>query len=422
VFPLRLLLQRFVRQGHLVVFDHTGRRHEFGTIGATPAAAIRLHDPALYRRLAFYPTLHIGRAYVEGTLTIADGQLSDFLNLLLLNEHLVSQTRSSELKRRFQELARLAAVVNLPGRARRNVHHHYDHAADFYRCFLDQDLQYSCAYFASEDLSLEEAQEAKKRHIAAKLDLRPGHRVLDIGCGFGGMALFLARNYGVHVTGITLSTEQLETARERAAKQGLSRLVEFRFEDYRRTRGQFDRIVSVGMFEHVGRPHYRRFFSRLGELLTDDGVALVHTIGRQTPPVPINVWIRENIFPGAYLPSLSQLAPVIEKQDYWLTDFENLRLHYARTLAEWNRRFQANRDRVREIDPRRHDERFCRMWEFYLQACEAGFRHSGLTVFQLQITKKIDALPLTRDYMFREERRLMAGEAGIPARPRMAGE
>jgi cyclopropane-fatty-acyl-phospholipid synthase len=234
--------------------------------------------------------------------------------------------------------------------------------------------------------------------------------------------LFLARNYGVHVTGITLSTEQLEAARERASKQGLSRLVEFRFEDYRRTRGQFDRIVSVGMFEHVGRPHYRRFFSRLGELLTDDGVAVVHTIGRQTQPVPINVWIRENIFPGAYLPSLSQLAPVIEKQDYWLTDFENLRLHYARTLAEWNRRFQANRDRVREIDPERHDERFCRLWEFYLQACEAGFRHSGLTVFQLQITKKIDALPLTRDYMFREERRLMAGEAGIPARPRMAGE
>jgi cyclopropane-fatty-acyl-phospholipid synthase len=422
VFPLRLLLQRFVRQGHLVVFDHTGRRHEFGTSGTTPAAAIRLHDPALYRRLAFYPTLHIGRAYVDGTLTIADGQLSDFLNLLLLNEHLVSQTRSSELKRRFQELARLAAVVNLPGRARRNVHHHYDHPADFYRCFLDQDLQYSCAYFASEDLSLEEAQEDKKRHIAAKLDLRPGHRVLDIGCGFGGMALFLARNYGVHVTGITLSTEQLEAARERASKQGLSRLVEFRFEDYRRTRGQFDRIVSVGMFEHVGRPHYRRFFSRLGELLTDDGVAVVHTIGRQTQPVPINVWIRENIFPGAYLPSLSQLAPVIEKQDYWLTDFENLRLHYARTLAEWNRRFQANRDRVREIDPERHDERFCRLWEFYLQACEAGFRHSGLTVFQLQITKKIDALPLTRDYMFREERRLMAGEAGIPARPRMAGE
>jgi cyclopropane-fatty-acyl-phospholipid synthase len=422
VFPLRLLLHRFVRRGHLGVIDHTGSRHDFGTRGARPAAVVRLHDPALYRRIALHPTLHVGRAYVDGTLTIEEGQLSDFLNLLLINEQLASRKAPGELKRRFEELARLVTVVNLPGRARRNVHHHYDHAADFYRCFLDKDLQYSCAYFASEALSLEEAQEAKKRHIAAKLDLRPGHRVLDIGCGFGGMALFLARNYGVHVTGITLSTEQLTTARERAVKQGLARLVDFRFEDYRQTRGPFDRIVSVGMFEHVGRPHYRHFFSRLGHLLADDGVAVVHTIGRQTPPVPINAWIRENIFPGAYLPTLSQLSPVLEKQDYWLTDFENLRLHYALTLKEWHRRFQVNRDSVKKIDTVRHDERFCRMWEFYLLACEAAFRHSGITVFQLQLAKKIDTLPITRDYMFSEERRMQAGEAGVPARPRMAGE
>lgn len=422
MFPLRLLLRRFVRRGHLSVIDHTGHRHEFGTRGTLPAATVHLHDPALYRRLALHPTLHVGRAYVDGTLTIAEGQLSDFLNLLLINEQLASNTGSGALKRRLEELARLTAVVNPPERARRNVHHHYDHAASFYRCFLDEDLQYSCAYFANEALSLEEAQEAKKRHIAAKLDLRSGHRVLDIGCGFGGMALFLARNYGVHVTGITLSTEQLKTAQERAAKQGLTRLVDFRFEDYRQTRGTFDRIVSVGMFEHVGRPHYRQFFSRLGQLLADDGVAVVHTIGRQTLPIPINAWIRENIFPGAYLPTLSQISPMLERQNYWLADFENLRLHYALTLAEWNRRFQRNMEKVREIDPLRHDERFCRLWEFYLQACEAGFRHSGLTVFQLQLTKRIDALPITRDYMFNEERRLMAGEAGVPARARMAGE
>jgi cyclopropane-fatty-acyl-phospholipid synthase len=413
VFALRLLLRRFVRRGSLGVIDHTGRRHDFGAVGTGPSAAIRIHDPALYRRLAFYPTLHVGRAYVDGTLTIAQGELSDFLDLLLINERLASRGRTGELKRRFDEVARLAAVVNLPGRARRNVHHHYDHSADFYRCFLDDDMQYSCAYFAGEDVSLEEAQEAKKRHIAAKLDLHPGHRVLDIGCGFGGMALFLARNYGVHVTGVTLSTEQLKIARERAAKQGLSRLVEFRLEDYRRTSGPFDRIVSVGMFEHVGRPHYRRFFSRIHKLLGDDGVALLHTIGRQPPPSPINVWIRQNIFPGAYLPSLSQLVPLLEKQDLWLTDFENLRLHYAATLKEWNRRFKANRERVRELDPERHDDRFCRMWEFYLQSCEAGFRHSGLTVFQLQLTKRIDALPITRDYMFEDERRLASSEAEV---------
>jgi cyclopropane-fatty-acyl-phospholipid synthase len=400
-----------VLRGSLGVIDHTGRRHDFGIAGTRPSAAVRLHDAALYRRLALHPTLHIGRAYVDGTLTVEDGQLSDFLNLLLLNEQLGSKGRAGDVKRRLEEVARLAAVVNMPRRARRNVHHHYDHPADFYRCFLDEDMQYSCAYFAAEGISLEEAQEAKKRHIAAKLDLQPGHRVLDIGCGFGGMALFLARNYGVHVTGITLSTEQHKIARERAAKQGLSRLVDFQLEDYRRIHGVFDRVVSIGMFEHVGRPHYRQFFARLKALLAEDGVALLHTIGRQQPPSPINVWIRQNIFPGAYLPSLSQLAPPLEKEDLWLTDLENLRLHYATTLNEWNRRFQMNRQRVRDLDPARYDERFCRMWEFYLQSCEAGFRYSGLTVFQLQLAKKIDTLPITRDYMLAEERRLLSEEA-----------
>ncbi len=421
MFALRLLLRRFVRRGHLGVIDHTGRRHDFGTAGTHPSATVRLHDKTLYRRLTVHPTLHVGRAYVDGSLTIEEGQLSDFLDLLLLNEQLSSKGRAGNVKRRLDEAARLAAVVNLPGRSRRNVHHHYDHPADFYRCFLDEDMQYSCAYFAAEGVSLEEAQEAKKRHIAAKLDIRPGHRVLDIGCGFGGTALFLARNYGVHVTGITLSTEQHKIARERAAKLGLTRLVDFRLEDYRRVHGVFDRIVSVGMFEHVGRPHYRQFFSRLGTLLAEDGVALLHTIGRYQSPSPINVWIRQNIFPGAYLPSLSQLAPLLEKEELWLTDFENLRLHYAATLNEWNRRFQANRERVRTLNPAVYDERFFRMWEFYLQSCESGFRYSGLTVFQLQLAKRIDALPITRDYMLAEERRLAAEAAGGSG-TRAAGE
>jgi cyclopropane-fatty-acyl-phospholipid synthase len=412
VFALRLLLRRYVRCGHLGVIDHTGRRHDFGTAGTGPSATVRLHDPALYRRLTLHPTLHVGRAYVDGTLTIEEGQLSDFLHLLLLNEQLGSKGRAGDVKRRLDEATRLAAVVNLPGRARRNVHHHYDHPADFYRCFLDEDMQYSCAYFAAKGGSLEEAQEAKKRHIAAKLDIRPGHRVLDIGCGFGGMALFLARNYGVHVTGITLSTEQHRIGCERAAKLGLTRLVDFRLEDYRRTHGVFDRIVSVGMFEHVGRPHYRQFFAHVNALLAEDGVALLHTIGRYQSPSPINIWIRQNIFPGAYLPSLSQLVPVLEKEELWLADFENLRLHYAITLNEWNRRFQANRERVRALDPAMYDERFFRKWEFYLQSCEAGFRYSGLTVFQLQLTKRIDTLPITRDYMLAEERRLMSEDAG----------
>ncbi len=420
MFALRLLLRRFVRHGSLGVIDHAGQLHQFGTPGSTPRATVRLHDPALYRRLTIHPTLHVGRAYTDGTLTVEEGTLSDFLNVLLLNERIVSRGRTGDLKRRIDEVARLGAVINMPGRARRNVHHHYDHNAEFYRLFLDEDMQYSCAYFASEGLSLEEAQEAKKRHIAAKLDVRPGHRVLDIGCGFGGMALFLARNYGVHVTGVTLSTEQLKVARERAAKLGFSQLVEFRLEDYRRVRERFDRIVSVGMFEHVGRPLYGQFFSRLNALLADDGVALLHTIGRMQPPSPINVWIRQNIFPGAYLPSLSQLAPLLEREDLWLADFENLRLHYALTLKEWNRRFQMNRERVRALDPRRYDERFCRMWEFYLQSGEAGFRHSGLAVFQLQIAKRVETLPITRDYMLAEEQRLASAEGASGTRA--AGE
>lgn len=422
MLPLRLILSRFVRHGHLRVLDHANRLHEFGTRGDLPAATIKIHDPSLYRRLALHPALHVGRAYVDGSLTVVEGSLSDFLNLLLINETLASRTTASDVKRRLEELTRLMAVVNFPGRARRNIHHHYDHPVEFYRLFLDDDLQYSCAYFYKDGLPLEEAQTAKKRHIAAKLHLKPGHRVLDIGCGFGGMALFLARNYGVHVTGVTLSTEQHRVASERVRRHGLGKLVDFRFEDYRKTRGEFDRIVSVGMFEHVGRPHYSEFLSRLADLLSDDGIALVHTIGRQTPPIPINAWMRENIFPGAYLPTLSQLSPILEKQDFWLTDFENLRLHYAMTLQEWNRRFQRNKQRIKQLQPDRYDDAFCRKWELYLQACEAGFRHSGLSVFQLQIARKIDALPLTRDYMFAEERRLMAGEAGVPGRPRMAGE
>jgi cyclopropane-fatty-acyl-phospholipid synthase len=408
VFALRLLLRRFVRQGSLGVIDHVGRRHEFGTPGSLPRAAVRLHDPHLYRRLTVQPTLYVGRAYTDGSLTIEEGTLADFLNLLLINEQLASGGATGGLKRRIDEMTRLGAVINMPRRARRNVHHHYDHNAEFYRLFLDEDMQYSCAYFTAEDVTLEEAQEAKKRHIAAKLDIRPGQRVLDIGCGFGGMALFLARNYGVQVTGVTLSTEQHKVARERAARLGLSRLVDIRLEDYRHLRERFDRIVSVGMFEHVGKPHYHQFFTRLNGLLTDDGVALIHTIGRSQAPSPINVWIRRNIFPGAYLPSFSQIAPVLEKEDLWLTDFENLRLHYALTLKEWNRRFQENRERVQALDPARHDERFCRMWEFYLQSCEAGFRHSALTVFQMQIAKRVDTLPITRDYMLAEERRLAA--------------
>jgi cyclopropane-fatty-acyl-phospholipid synthase len=355
---------------------------------------------------------------VDGTLTIEEGQLSDFLDLLLLNEHLAARGRAGDMKRRLDQAARLTAVVNMPGRSRRNVHHHYDHPADFYRCFLDEDMQYSCAYFASEGASLEQAQEAKKRHIAAKLDIQSGKRVLDIGCGFGGMALFLARNYGVHVTGITLSTEQLKIARERAAKQGLQRLVDFQLEDYRRVRGVFDRIVSVGMFEHVGVGHYDSFFRKCAEILADDGVMLLHSIGRSEGPNVTNPWIAKYIFPGGYIPALSEVLPAIERAGLMVTDIEILRLHYAETLQAWRERFLAHREEAARL----YDQRFVRMWEFYLAASEMAFREQGMMVMQIQLTRRQGVVPWTRDYIAREEARLRALEGGQRPPLRLAGE
>jgi cyclopropane-fatty-acyl-phospholipid synthase len=421
VFPLDHLLARLIRVGKLKVLDHRGRPHVFGSPVSKRSVTIRITDPSWYWRIALNPDLNIGRAYTEGAMLVEEGRLVDVLDILLANQSSNSRTWRWNAHRMGQEAVRLPAVINLPARSRRNVSHHYDHPAEFYRCFLDEDLQYSCAYMTPGN-DLDRAQLAKKRHISSKLALKPEHRVLDIGCGFGGLALYLAKYHGVHVTGVTLSKVQLEVARRRAAEERLTDLIDFRLQDYRHLEGTFDRIVSVGMFEHVGRPHYQSFFARTSELLAPDGVFLLHTIGRNGPPSPINIWLRQNIFPGAYLPSLSQLVPILERLEYWLADFENLREHYALTLAEWHRRFMINRARVSRIDPERYDERFLRMWEFYLQGCEAGFRHSRLTVFQLLLTKQMNALPITRDYMSNAERRLMVRENAGTEQPRMAGE
>jgi cyclopropane-fatty-acyl-phospholipid synthase len=306
-------------------------------------------------------------------------------------------------------------VFNRAARSRDNVKHHYDLSGELFSLFLDADRQYSCAYYRDEDDDLDAAQLHKKQHIAAKLDIRPHQHILDIGSGWGGLAIYLAEHYPVRVTGLTLSDEQFAYATERARAAGLADRVTFKLADYRLETGSYDRVVSIGMFEHVGKPHFSAFFRQLSSLLAPDGVALVHTIAFQTPPSPINPWLRRHIFPGAYLPSLSQLAPVIERQRLWLTDTENLRLHYALTLAAWHERFEANRARIAAL----YDERFCRMWDFYLQSCEAGFRWGWLSVLQMQFTKRIDALPLTRDYMAREEARLMDEDA-LAARPRQS--
>lgn len=417
MFPFSLLLRRAIRHGELTVIFANGQPERFGVPGSQPQVTIRLHDSNLPRKLSLNPGLEFGRAYTDGTLTVEAGTLQQLLEILLHASNILDQGLSGAASRKASEIAHLWEVVNPIGRARRNVEHHYDLSSELYKLFLDKDWQYSCAYFEHAQSDLEEAQLAKKRHIAAKLLIKPGQHILDIGSGWGGLAIFIAQHYPVKVTGLTLSTEQYRRSIERVKTLGLYDRVKFKLQDYRQEEEVYDRIVSVGMFEHVGRPHFRQYFRKIRRLLKNDGVALIHTIGRRSQPTPINSWIRRYIFPGAYLPSLSQLVPIFEANELWLNDFENLRLHYARTLAAWNDRFQANRQVAAEL----YDERFCRMWEFYLQSCEAGFRYGGLTVFQMLISKQIEAVPLTRDYMFEEERRLKAREAGVYT-PRLAGE
>jgi cyclopropane-fatty-acyl-phospholipid synthase len=396
---LASVLARFIRVGRLSVIDAAGRRHVFeGSAG--PSATVRLHDPALHRRLLRKPRLFIPEAYMAGTLTIEDGSsLYDFIDLLVSND--AANPNALWLGQAAGRLVRRLHQYNPVPRARRNVAHHYDLSDQLYELFLDHDRQYSCAYFASPDDDLDIAQENKKRHIAAKLLLRPGLKVLDVGSGWGGLALYLAQQADVHVTGITLSVEQLRVAERRAATLGLSDRVKFELVDYRELTGRrFDRIVSVGMFEHVGVVHYPAFFQKIKELLADDGIALLHSIGRSDGPGHTNPWIRKYIFPGGYSPAISEVLPVLEKTGLWLTDLEVLRLHYAETLRNWRTRFLANRERIKAI----YDERFCRMWEFYLAGSEVAFRWQGHMNFQMQIAKRVDSVPLTRDYMFDWER------------------
>ncbi len=388
------MLQRIVRTGTVRIIDADGRAHVFsGAPGRT--VTIRLHDRKLGRQLFLNPRMKLGEAYMDGTLTVEDASLYDFLDLVAGNIAEAPSSLLSPLYDGFGKTFRVFQQYNPVKRAQANVHHHYDLSKTLYDLFLDSDRQYSCAYFTGPDQTIEEAQAQKKRHIAAKLLLRPGQRVLDIGCGWGGLGLYLAKECDVEVTGITLSTEQLEVARHRAAAAGLAERVKFELIDYRQVAGAFDRIVSIGMFEHVGVVHYATFFRKLRELLAPDGVALLHSIGRADGPSATNPWIRRYIFPGGYAPALSEVTPVVEKTGLFVTDIEILRLHYAETLKLWRTRFLANRERVRQL----YDERFCRMWEFYLAASEIAFRHQGHIVFQMQMAKKVDAVPLTRDYI-----------------------
>ena len=389
------MLEMLVRRGRLEVVFPDGTARTFGPGRDGPDVAVRLTDAARLRHLLTDPEMALGEAYVDGTLTIERGDLHGFLTLLVLNG---GRTNLPPLVRAgfgLRRALRPLAQANARAAARRNVTRHYDLGDDFYDLFLDADRQYSCAYFLRPGLTLEEAQQAKKDHIAAKLLIQPGMRVLDIGCGWGGMALTLARDHGARVVGVTLSDNQAATARARAEAAGLSDRIDIRLTDYRDLHERFDRIVSVGMLEHVGAPNFGAYFRKVDALLAPDGVALIHTIGRCAPPTTTSSWLAKYIFPGGYTPSLSELARAIETTALWQADIEVWRGHYAETLRRWRARFEAQLDAVRRM----HDERFVRMWRYYLVAAEVGFDTHRHVVYQLQLAKTRTAVPATRDYL-----------------------
>ena len=388
------LLRRLVKFGKLTVIDPRGGTHSIEGAGG-PSVAVRLHDASVGRALVRNPAVAVGEAYMDGRLTVEDGTLFDFLTIALVNQRRARLKGDSRILDFVRKAAGRLRTHNPVGAARRKVSHHYDLKPELFDLFLDSDRQYSCAYFASDNDDIETAQRRKKTHLAAKLLLRSGDRVLDIGSGWGGLGLYLAQQADVDVTGVTLSHEQHELSNARAAEAGLSERVRFKLQDYREETGRYERIVSVGMLEHVGLGHYREFFGKMRELLTDDGVAVVHTIGRYDTPGPVNPWITKYIFPGTYVPTLSELMPAIEEQHLLVTDIEILKRHYAKTLRAWRERFVSNWDRARSM----YDERFCRMWEFYLTGCEVGFLSKELNVFQIQLAKDLDAVPETRDYI-----------------------
>ncbi len=386
------LLARMIKVGDLTVHLPGGVTKRAGD-GTGAPVTIRFTGKGVRRTVA-NPSLGLAEAYMEGDLVIEQGTLWDLLELVGKGGSRGLKGRGSWLKRMRRAVKRKIQQANDRSAARRNVAHHYDLSNDLYRRFLDADLQYSCAYFARPDMSLEEAQAAKKAHIAAKLRIAPGMSVLDIGSGWGGMGMTLARDHGAQVTGVTLSVEQLELARARAQEAGLADKVAFELKDYRDLEGPFDRIVSVGMLEHVGEPHFREYFQTVKRLLAEDGTALIHAIGRAGGPGLTNAFTHKYIFPGGYIPGLSEIVSAVEDAGLWITDIEILRLHYAETLKNWRLRFLADP----EISGL-YDERFRRMWEFYLASAEMGFRYGGHMVFQIQFARRVDALPITRDYM-----------------------
>jgi cyclopropane-fatty-acyl-phospholipid synthase len=392
---LTTVLSRLVGRGNLTIVTASGSEHQLGD-GTGPEVRVRFVDASAERQLLLNPELYLGELFMDERVIVERGTIFDFLSVVMSGSTGQRRPMAIRMLDALRFLKRRSISANKPWRSRRNVAHHYDLDHRLYRLFLDKDFQYSCAYFEHPGQSLEEAQLAKKRLVTSKLLVEPDHSVLDIGSGWGGLGLYVKEIGGAQdVLGITLSTEQLSVARARAKEQGAEAKVRFALQDYRNVVGAFDRIVSVGMFEHVGPRYYNTYFRKCRELMKPDGVMVMHTIGLLDGPWYPNPWLDKYIFPGGQLPALSEIIPAVERAGLIVTDVECLRLHYAATLAEWRHRFMANRSQAVEL----YDERFCRMWEFYLAACEAAFRFQHTAVFQVQCARRQEAVPLTRDYI-----------------------
>jgi cyclopropane-fatty-acyl-phospholipid synthase len=412
---LRYFLKQFIRRGTMRVTTASGAEFSCGDGTGTPVS-VRFLNREAQRRILLNPELAFGEIFMDGTFVVENGSIADVLAILLDQPEVLP--RSAKLRYWLRYLARHAQQFNPRPRSKDNVAHHYDLDGRLYSLFLDADKQYSCAYFETPDATLDDAQLAKKRHLAAKLLIERGDRVLDIGSGWGGLGLYLAEMTGGNVTGVTLSTEQLQISNARAAERNLARSAKFLLQDYRDIPGPFERIVSVGMFEHVGVDFYETYFRRCAELMTDNGVMVLHSIGRSDGPDVTNPWIAKYIFPGGYIPALSEVIPAIERAGLLVCDIEILRLHYAETLKAWRERFMARREEAVRL----YDERFARMWEFYLASSEMSFRKQNLMNFQIQLTKRQGVVPMTREYITQEEARLRGIERGRQPRLQIAGE
>ncbi|MCX5493184.1 cyclopropane-fatty-acyl-phospholipid synthase [Kaistia dalseonensis] len=411
-------LSKSLKKGSLELVDAKGTVYRFGD-GTGQHVRARFTSKSAERGVVLNPELKLGEAFMDGGLVLDQGSIYDFLEVVLQNMGGTGRAWWWRVIYHFRVWTRRFRQWNTPFRSRQNVAHHYDLDGRLYSLFLDSDQQYSCAYFETPDSSLEEAQLAKKRHLAAKLALAPGQRVLDIGSGWGGLGLYLASRADIDVTGVTLSEEQHKVSNARAQEQDLAHRARFLLQDYRSLKPKFDRIISVGMFEHVGVGHFSEYFEKARDLLADDGVMVLHSIGRFDMPGETNSWIQKYIFPGGYIPSLSEVLPAIEKAGLKVTDIEILRLHYAETLRAWRERFMARRDEALAL----YDEAFCRMWEFYLAASETAFRYQDMMIFQIQLVRDQNALPLTRDYIWQAEEALRRrDQAGQRPSLKIAGE